>query len=72
MIILLIIAFALIAFLDLPKLIKQKQWKDLAVFLFFFIFAFTVAFLHTIGIAIPSPIKGIQYVIKDILHLSYK
>lgn len=72
MIIFLIIAFALIAFMDLPKLIKEKRKKDIIVFSSFFIFAFTIAFLQTIGVDIPSPIKGIQYIIKDVLHLSYE
>lgn len=72
MILLLLIAFVLIALLDLPKLIQKKLWKDTVIYLLFFTFAFTIAFLQVIGIHIPSPIKGIQYVISDILHLSYK
>ncbi len=71
MILLLLVSFAGIALLDVPKLIKSKEWKDLAVYSFFFIGAFTLCVLHTFGIDMPSPIKGIQYVIKDLLHMKY-
>ena len=72
MIILLIIGFAGIALLDAPKLIRNKNWKEFIVFSKFFVFAFTIAFLQTLGVNIPSPIKGIQYIIKDVLHLNYQ
>ena len=72
MIILLIIGFAGIALLDAPKLIRNKNWKEFIVFSIFFVFAFTIAFLQTLGVNIPSPIKGIQYIIKDVLHLNYQ
>lgn len=72
MIILLLIGFAGIALLDAPKLIKSKSWKELTVFSILFIFAFTISLLQIWGIKFPSPIKGIQYIIKDLLHLNYK
>ena len=71
MIFLLLVSFAGIALLDAPKLIKSKEWKELAVYSSFFIGTFTLCVLHTFGVDIPSPIKGIQYVIKDILHMYY-
>jgi len=71
MIILLLIAFALIAIMDLPKLIKEKQRKEIVVYLSLFAFAFTISFLLVIGIQIPSPVTGIKYIVKDILHLNY-
>ena len=72
MIVLLIIGFAGIALIDAPKLIKDKSWKEFIVFSIFFVFAFTIALLQIFGVKIPSPIKGIQYIIKDILHLNYQ
>ncbi len=72
MIFLLIIAFAGIALYEVPGLVRKKYWREFAVFSFFFLLAFVLALLQTVGVKIPSPIKGIQYVIKDILHLSYK
>ncbi|MCX7714329.1 MAG: hypothetical protein N2171_01155 [Clostridia bacterium] len=71
MIVLVIIAFALIAWLDVPKLINRKEWKDLIVFSIFYIFAFIIASLQAFKVEIPSPILGIQFFIEKILHLSY-
>lgn len=72
MIILLMITFAVIGIIEVPGLVKQKHWRDLAVFSAFFIFAFILALLQSMGIKIPSPIKGIVYLIKDVLHLNYQ
>ena len=71
MIFLLVIIFIIIGIVDLPKLIKKKQWYDLSVFSIFFLFAFTTALLQTLGVPIPSPVKGAEFVIKDVLHLNY-
>jgi len=70
-IILLIAVFVCIALLDVPKLIKTKEWKYLVVFSPFFIIAFTMSILLVSGVNIPSPIMEIQYFIKDILNLHY-
>ena len=72
MIILTIIAFAIIALMDLPKLIKNKYWYDLAVYSSFFIFALTIAVLQSFGVTMPNPMKGIAFVLKEILHFSYE
>jgi len=71
MIFLLLLAFICIAWLDVPKLMKAKQWKELVVFSLFFITAFTMSLLLVLGVKIPSPILAIQYFIEDVLHLHY-
>jgi len=72
MIALLLIAFMIIAYVNVPPLIREKQWHDLIVYCAFFTAALTLSVLLVLGVNIPSPIKGVQYVIKDILHLNYK
>lgn len=72
MIILLLILFAIIAYANIPPLVKKKQWWDLKVYCAFFIVALTLSVLLMMGVSIPSPIKGIQYIIKDLLHLNYQ
>ena len=72
MIFLLIIVFIGIAFFEVPELIRKKYWRELTAFSFFFLLAFILSLLQTIDVKIPSPMKGIQYLIKDILHLNYK
>jgi len=69
---LLIMVFIGIVFFEVPGLIRKKYWRELTVFSFFLLLAFILSLLQTIDVKIPSPMKGIQYVVKDLLHLSYK
>lgn len=71
MIILLFVVFTIIALFDVPKLMKSKYWKGLTVYSIFFLTAFILAFLLVLGVNIPSVMLGIEYFIKDILHLHY-
>lgn len=67
-----IVVFMVIALLDVPNLIKSKEWKELAVFSFFFITGFSLAFLIAIGVKLPSPILAVQNFIEEGLNLHYK
>ena len=71
MIFLIIAAFVLIALADFPTLIKQKRMYECTVLSIFLLFAFVLAVLQSFGVKIPSPIKGAEYVIRDLLHLTY-
>ncbi len=71
MIALIIIGFIGVALFDVPALIRKKHWYELKVYSFFLLIAFTLAMLTTLGVKIPSSAKGIEYLIKDLLHLSY-
>lgn len=71
MIILLLLVFVIVALRDAPELIRRKHWKELAVYSVLFLLAFVVAFLQVTGVEIPSPIKQIQFFLKNILHLYY-
>ena len=72
MIFLLIIVFIGIALFEIPGLIRKKYWRELTVFSIFLLLAFILSLLQAIGTKIPSPMKGIQYLVKDILHLNYR
>jgi len=67
-----ILIFVIIAAIDVPPLIKNKQKRELIVFCVLFVFAFTIAILQSMDIKVPSPIKGVIYLVKDVLHISYK
>jgi hypothetical protein len=71
MIALLLAAFVGMALIDLPGLIKMKYKRETAVYCVFFAASFILAFLYFKGANIPSPIKGVQYIIIDVLHLGY-
>jgi len=72
MIFLLTITFVAIGLFEAPALVRNKHWRELTVFLVFFLLAFTLALLQTVGVKIPNPIKGVEHLIKDILKISYR
>lgn len=55
---------------DLPQLLRQKKKKDLAVYGILFAGALTVAFLQSVNVDIPSPIKALRYFMSDVLNVS--
>lgn len=71
MILLLILFFIGAAWFEVPGLIRKKYFRELTVFSLFLLSAFILAFLQIIGVNLPSPIGGIDYLIKDLLHLNY-
>jgi len=71
MIIVVIILFFFIAISDFPGLIKYKKWYEVSLLSGFFLFAFVFAIFQSLGATIPSPIKGVEFIIKDVLHLYY-
>ncbi|WP_273484869.1 hypothetical protein [Desulforamulus ruminis] len=60
MIILIVLAFGVIVFLEVPGLVKKKAWRELAVFSFFLILGFTLALLQVMGVALPNPNHAIE------------
>jgi len=67
-----VLAFLVIGYFNVPKLIRAKEWRELTVFSALYAFGITLSILLIIGVTIPSPIKGAQFIIKDVLHLNYK
>ncbi len=50
------ICFSLIALIDLPPLIRNKNWKDVAAFGIIFGLALAVSVLNELKVPIPSTI----------------
>jgi hypothetical protein len=71
MIVLVVFIFALLALSDFPKLIKDKKWYEVGVLAGFYVFVMTLAVLQAAGVSLPSPVKGIQHLIVEVLHLGY-
>lgn len=64
--------FAAIAFADLPGLIKQKQRRELVLYIIIFLLVLVFA-VRVVVVGVPeSPIKMIQSFYRDVLHLSFK
>jgi len=66
-----IAVFIVIGLLDVPNLIKSRQWKELVVFSLLFITGFSLSFLMAIGVKLPSPILAAQDLIENVLNLHY-
>ncbi len=71
MILLIVALFFLIALLDLPFLIKRKMKRELVVYSITYLGVFALSLLLTLGIRPPSPIRGMLFLIRDVLHLAY-
>lgn len=72
MIFLIIIVFIGIMLYEVPGLVKKGYWRELIVFSIFTAVAFAMSLFYVIGLPLPNPVKGTEYLIKDILHLNYK
>ena len=71
MIVLVIVIFVLMALSDFPELISGKKWYEVSVLAGLYVGVFVLAALQTLGVTLPSPIKGIQSFITNVLHLAY-
>lgn len=69
---LVVVAFAAIAALDLPKMVKGKRWRDLSIYAGIFVLVFALGVLVALGVEIPSPIKAAQAFYRDLLGISFK
>lgn len=72
MIFVLISVFLGAFFFEGPGLIRNKHWRELAVFSTLLLFAFTLAVLQNYGVKLPSPSKMIDFLVRDLMHLNYE
>lgn len=74
MIFLLILGFAALIPFDGPRLIKEKSWRELVIYIIIMALAFAVPLLRILDVKIPNPVRETQYTVKWIfeqLHLTY-
>ena len=73
-IMLLIVAavFIIIALMDFPSLIKNGHLDEILIYCVFYILALGLALMFALDLTIPNPIKGAQYLIRDVFKLGYK
>ncbi|SHH77555.1 hypothetical protein [Clostridium grantii] len=69
MIVGIIIVFICLAFFEIPGLIRKKYWRELIAFSCLSLITFTMTIIQSVSINIPSPMKGIEYIIRDIVGL---
>lgn len=63
--------FMFLAIFEIPRLIREKYWRELVVFAVFYCAAFGLSVLYALGIKIPSPEPLMVHLIEDVLHLKY-
>lgn len=68
----LVIILVFAAILNIPMLVRQRLWKDLWVYSFLYVFILTVVTLQNFGITVPSLLKGVVFIMKNILHIGYE
>lgn len=69
MIALLILAFAIVGVMETRTLWQKKYWRELAVFSALHLTAFILCLLLSLGYELPSPVKGIEFLVKSVFRL---
>jgi len=65
----LLLVFAGIAYYEAPKLIRRRQWGELAAFTVLLTLGLGLSLAQALGLKVPNPTKGIEYLIKQINNL---
>jgi hypothetical protein len=71
MIVVSIVIFAIIGWADLPKILREKQWKELVLYALLLLTGFVGVTLYLYQIPLPSPVRGIWRFIRDVLGIGY-
>ncbi|SDH89696.1 hypothetical protein SAMN05443529_12170 [Desulfosporosinus hippei DSM 8344] len=71
MLFLIVCAFSGVILFEVPSLIRNKYWRELVVFSALLSISFIIVVLQTLGFQLPSPAKGLDYIVENVLHLNY-
>lgn len=69
---LLAVACELIALMEVPRLLKNKHYKDLTVFVILLLFSFTIALMQIMGVVLPNPTKGIGFLVEQVSKVRFQ
>lgn len=64
-VLLIILVFGVLTLIQAPALIKKKQWGELAAVFTLLAMGFMLSLLQTIGVKIPNPNDGIEFLIRQ-------
>lgn len=67
--IVIVIAFILIALVQMPKMVQQKEWRELVVYVVLFVPGFVFSILMGLDKPIYSPIKAIHSLIQMVVSI---
>ena len=71
MIFLLVLAYAVLIAFEVPKLVREKSWRELVAYSVLMSLAFALCVLKILNIEVWNPVKTTQYFVKSLWHLSY-
>ena len=60
MVILLILIFLCIILFEVPRLVREEMWRELAVFFVLLAIGFGISLAQAMGLPIPNPTKIIE------------
>lgn len=59
--VLLVASFIAIVLYEAPEMIRREERGELALFAGLVLLGFVVSLLQTVGVAVPNPVKGIEF-----------
>lgn len=63
-----IVIYLIIGVTEITPLYKNKQKKELIVYCVFFLGAFVMSLLLSLGVEIPEPTEGIKFIIESFVQ----
>ena len=65
----LVVVFVLIAWHEVPSLLRDRLYGELAVFATLMLLAFVLSVLQVMGVTIPNPMRGLEMANEALLGL---
>jgi len=72
LIVLLILVFLAIIAFEVPKLVKQQQWRELAAFGGLLVIAMVLSFGQVLGLRLPNPTRWIEIIFDPVAEVVNK
>lgn len=69
MILLLLLLFAGVVLMEVPGMVKNNMWRELAVFFIFLVVGMALSIPQALGVKIPSPTKPIEALFRPLSEL---
>lgn len=58
-----------IAFYEVPKLVRQKMWRELVAFSGFLLAGLALTIAQTLGLPVPNPTRAIEFIFSPLSKL---
>lgn len=68
MVLLSIVLFILIALIEVPGMLRKNQKRELIAFVALLLPGMVITIMLSLNIMVPSPVKGIEYLVQHILQ----